>query len=168
MKNYMSSKQNIIKTEMSPKLISYQNWCVTKTEMLPNLKCHKNWSFTKTELSPKLKCPQNWNVTKTEMLPNIIMSSKIKIKIQEIGTKYLGLSVWLLEKRLFCANYWYKGCKTPCKIQPQLWNKPAAEAEGADPSQCYSTNRQTHQFSKIAVTLEPVMRFWCPLRFRIS
>ena len=87
---------------MSIKLIRHQNWNITKTEMLLKLICHQNlnvtklkghqkWSFTKTELSPKLKCDQNWNVTKTESLPNIIMSSKIKIKIQEIGTEHLGL-----------------------------------------------------------------------------
>ena len=82
---------NVTKTDMSPKVKCHQIWNVTKSEMSPNLKCHQNWSFTKTELSPKLKCDQNWNVTKTESLPNIIMSSKIKIKIPDIGTEYLGL-----------------------------------------------------------------------------
>ena len=65
------------------------------TKMSPKLKCHQIWNVTKTEvsskLSPKLRCHQKWNITKTEMLPNIIMSSKIKIKIQKIGTEYLDL-----------------------------------------------------------------------------
>ena len=90
-KKEMSQKLIIIKTEILPKLKCHQNWYVTKTKMSPYLKCHQNWSLTKTELLPKLKCHKNWNVTKTEMSPNIIMSSKIKIKIKEIGTEYLGL-----------------------------------------------------------------------------
>ena len=79
------------KPEMSQKLIYHQNWNITKTEMSPNLKCHQNWSFTKTGLSPKQKFHQNSNVIKTERLSNVMMSSKIKIKIQKIGTEYLGL-----------------------------------------------------------------------------
>ena len=38
-------------------------------------------------------------------------------------------------------------------------NKPAAQAAGADTSQCKSTNTQIHPFSKMAVTFEPPMRF---------
>ena len=38
-------------------------------------------------MSPKLKCYQNWNVIKHK---NVL---KNKIKIQEIGTEYLGIVI---------------------------------------------------------------------------
>ena len=33
---------------------------------------------------------------------------------------------------------------------------------------CNSTNRHIHLFSKIAITVEPMMKFWCFLGLRIS
>ena len=83
---------------MSQRLLRHQNWNITITEMSPKLICHQNWNVTKSEMSPKLKFHQNWIVTKTEVSSKlkgyqIIIYSKIKIKIQEIGTEYLGL-VW--------------------------------------------------------------------------
>ena len=99
----------VIKTEILPKLKYHQNWYVTKTEMSPNLKCHQNWSFTKTEVSPKLNCHQNWTVIKTKLLlklkcyHTLYLSSKIKIKIPEIGTEYLGLvTTYLPNESSFC------------------------------------------------------------------
>ena len=43
---------------------------------------------------------------KTETLPNIIMFSKIKIKIQEIGTEYLGL-VSVYKSVRYPIKSWY-------------------------------------------------------------
>ena len=105
----------VIQTEISPKLKSHQNWYVTKTEMSPNLKCHQNQNFTTTESSPKQKSHQNWSVTNTDMLPNIIMYSKIKIKIQEIGTEYLGIVLFFLAIQHKCILHASK-----CKC----WNEP--------------------------------------------
>jgi hypothetical protein len=36
---------------------------------------------------------------------------------------------------------------------------PAAQAAGADPSRCNSTNRKKLPFTKMALIFEPVMRF---------
>ena len=47
-----------------------------------------------------------------------------------------------------------------------LINKLAAQAAGAHPSWCISTNRH-HSFT-IAITFEPIMRLGCPSRLRIS
>ena len=95
--------------------------------MSPNLKRHQNWSFTKTELSPKLKCHQNWNFTKTEVLPNNLMSSKVQIRIQEIGTEYLGLVYKRLASHVFAgplspkASLIVKYLQTCSLLAQKLW-----------------------------------------------
>ena len=50
--------------------------------------------------------------------------------------------------------------------QHLFWNKLAAQAADADPFLWSSTNRQNPPFSKITITFEPLMGFWCPLGFR--
>ena len=74
---------NVTNTEMSPKLKFYQNWYVTQTEVSTKLNRHQNWNFINTDISPKLKSYKNWYVIK--------YNNVIKIKIQEMGTDYLGL-----------------------------------------------------------------------------
>ena len=80
--------------------------------MSAKLKCRQIWNVTKTEDSPKLNCHQNWSVIKTEMLLKLkcyrilYLSSKIKIKIPEMGTEYHGLVsplwvvLWLIDQTL--------------------------------------------------------------------
>ena len=47
-------------------------------------------------------------------------------------------------------------------------NKPAAQGEGQTLPDATPPVGKIHPFSKIAVTFEPIQRFRCPSRFRIS
>ena len=47
-------------------------------------------------------------------------------------------------------------------------NKPAAKAAGQTLPNATPPVGKIHPFIKIAVTFEPIQRFRCPLRFRIS
>ena len=45
-------------------------------------------------------------------------------------------------------------------------NKPAKQAAGADLPDATPPIDKIHPFSKIAVTFEPVIQFWCSWGFR--
>ena len=167
---------------MWPELECHQNWNVTKTEMLPELKYYKIKKCSQNLDQNQNINPGDWPWSPSSCYSLFVPTHWLVLLIKnnffcwtQEGPTYSRLfnffrrsvrsivSIWfscvLLGQYTWDPQCFYR-FQTPYKtsLLRRLQGRPSpAEAPPIG---------KIHPFSKMAVTFEPLMGFWCPSGFR--